>query len=401
MTRDTKIFLNGNRYWVRLPVSGPAPRRRPRVSTGTSDLRMARRVASMIDEMSETPAGMAWLARVSAGDTTLAVLYDHRSRGNLDALATLLTPEADLEPLVGRWIDEHLATRSVGAQLKLDYARQIRAFIPEGKPFPASDFNEDVLKEILHSLVDARSGEPLSGSTKRRYVAPLRLFYRYARKRVAMSTPFDEPDWLPDNNPARTTYWDHETVLRVLGHMTGRARDAMTLIFGTGMELGALLALTPAHTAGRGRIIVVPGTKNEARRDRMVFIDRWAYDALYGARLVFDFAPDGGDLRDAFYEAQVAAGVIAAPERSASGKKLWSRVKPHTIHDARHSYCYNRILGLDGESRQTLKFCAHQLGHTTEQMVMTIYSKCNMDERIRQLEVSEAFTAGTREMQHG
>jgi hypothetical protein len=37
----------------------------------------------------------------------------------------------------------------------------------------------------------------------------------------------------------------------------------------------------------------------------------------------------------------------------------------------------------------TRPFRAHHLGHANEQMTMIIYSKCNMSERIRQLELKE------------
>jgi integrase len=399
----TKLFKNGNRWWLRLNhPSGD----RPKLSTGTSELVLATRIATMVDELLEDRKSRHWIDLLASGDLSLATLYDRRARGQLEALAAELEEsEDDLEPLVATWIAK-MQKRSLAEGTKSDYERQLRALIPEGKRFPASDFTEDVISELLDELTDRRTGEPLTGSTKRRYLAPLRLFYRYARKQIpTLVSPFDDPDWIPANNPSRMKYWSHAQVKTVLELMDDQAFVAMTLLFGTGIELGALLAMTHGDICGQ-RSVTARGTKNNARRNRSVRVDAWAWDVVEiytrtaragGASLhekLFDFASDGGDLRDAFYAAQVEAGLIPEPPRSKNGKKLWSQVDVHTLHDCRHSYCYTRLLGDDGEPRQSLKFCAHQLGHTTEQMVMQIYGKANIEERIKQLELQEAFTAG-------
>lgn len=406
---QTKIFQNGARWWLRLRAPSGA---RPRLSTGTSDKVLALRIATMVDELLEDRASRHWIDALERGDLTLATLYDRRARGQLEALALELEGDGvDLEPLVDRWIAK-MQKRDIAESTKADYARQLRRLIPTGKRFPATDFTDDVISDILDELLDARTGEPLTGSTKNRYIAPLRLFYRFARKQIpTLVSPFDDPDWLPANNPSRMKYWDHKTVLRVLPMMDAQYEAAMALLFGTGIELGALLAMKVSDV-GTDRTVIARGTKNNARRTRTVFVDAWAWGlvrswaTLRGERWsthekLFDFAADGGDLRDAFYAAQVAEGLVPEPPRSKGGKQLWSKVDIHTIHDARHSYCFTRILGLDGEPRQSLKFCAHQLGHTTEQMVMQIYGKTRMEDRIRQLEKSEAFTAGQQSATEG
>jgi integrase len=402
----TSLFKNGTRWWLRLPGGH-------RTSTGTTDDRLARRVADMVDDFAADRRMSRWLTRVAEGVTTLGSLYENHSRGNLERLEAALDAaainDAALEPLVGKWIAERIRPATdLREKTKREYERQIRYFLPAGVTFRASAFNEDVLAGLIGELVDDQ-GEPLSGSTKRRYIAPLRLFYRYARKRVTIpSNPFDDADWLPANNPPRVKYWAHTQVLAVLAEMDGAARAAMTLMFGSGIELGALNAMEKRHVLeslpdGRG-LIIAPGSKTDARRDRTIYVDAWAWETVraYAAGRpkgkLFDFQSCGGNLRDAFYAAQVAAGATEAPPRSeANGVLLWGRVEPHTIHDARHSYCYARLLGDDGEPRQSTKFCSHQLGHTTEQMVMQIYGKCNMDERIRRLEITEARNEGHKE----
>lgn len=400
MALETKLFKNGNRYWFRL--NSPSGER-PRLSTGTDDLTRATRIAVMVDELLEDRASRHWIDYLERGRITPAELYDRRSRGQLEALARELETGVaqDLEPLVAKWI-ERIQKRAISDKQKSDYARQVRRLLPEGRAFPAADFTEDVLSDLLDGLADERSGESLTGSTKKRYVAALRLFYRFARKQIpTLVSPFDDPDWLPKNNPSRMKYWDHATVLKVLEKIEwAEAKVAMTLLFGTGIELGALLALTHGDVHAN-RTITARGTKNNARRNRTVFVDAWAWGAVRDWAgdhaehfKLFGFADDGGDLRDAFYAAQVAAKLIPEPPRSEGGKPLWSQVDVHTLHDCRHSYCYTRILGDDGEPRQSLKFCAHQLGHTTEQMVMQIYGKARMEDRLHQIEKAEAFDAG-------
>lgn len=396
--RHPGLFQNGRLWWYRVRAPGGVCERR---STGTDDLRLANRIAQMIDAMQEERTMHEWLSLAAAGDLSLDLLYDHYAAGTLHKLrekreqASAVDP--DLEPWVAKWIKEHLPQRGISEELRRDYERQIRAFIPAGQPFPRSRFNEDELAETLHSLTDPRSKLPLTGSTKRRYLAPLRLFYRYARKRVPLvENPFEDADWIPANNPPRTKYWDHETRVLVLSKIKDEELNvAATLIFATGMELGPLPEMLAGYI-GDDRTAIVLGTKNESRMDRTVFIDRWAYTKIYNfakqklprAKL-FPNIGDGKRVRDALYEAQVEAGLIDKPQRSKAGKKLWKAVDPHTLHDARHTYCYCRLLGLDREPRESKKFCSHQLGHGSEQMVDHIYGKANLEARIRQLASEE------------
>lgn len=398
-TREQGLFKNGDRWWLRVrALDRPVVRR----STGTGDLRLANRIAQMCKAMSDHRPHHYWLTKAADGDVSLDVLYARYSEGTLnqwqDDIEAPKEEDPDLEPWVTKWIAK-LSERDISAELRRDYERQIRTFIPAGERFPRSLFNEDKLAEILHSLTDPRSKLPLTGSTKRRYLAPLRLFYRYARKRVPLTeNPFEDADWIPSNNPPRMRYWDHETRLDVLSRIEDEeCRVAATLLFGTGIELGPLPEMVGADI-NQDRTVVVRGTKNDARRSRTVFVDRWAWSVVQ--KYARSFTPrahlfpnigDGKRVREAVYEAQVSAGLIDKPKVSKkSGKKLWKAVDPHTLHDARHTYCYCRLLGLDGEARESTKFCAHQLGHGSEQMVNQIYAKANLEARIRQLAAEEA-----------
>src|SRR5581483_5758831 len=268
----------------------------------------------------------------------------------------------------------------------------------------ASQFTEATLKAKLLEL-------PQAASTRRNYLVAWRLFYKYLRRQVPnLPNPFEyAEEWAPDAPSPRSTYWEHSTVRQVLDRMSGEARIAMTLIFGSGMELGAALAMTGADVgrvdaATRRCMVIAHGTKNSSRTDRTIFVDAWATPVVQEhARLLLPSAPlwrslTGDSLRDAFYAAQVASGLVLEPPRSATtAAKLWGEVRGlHTIHDARHTFCVNRLLGLDGESRESIKYCSMQLGHADEQMVMRIYSKANLAERLRLIELADARAEGAR-----
>lgn len=407
--RERGLYKNGRLWWMRVNT---VPR-----STGTDDLEIANRIIRMVRELAASEKTAHWLAPVVDGRVTLFELYEYRSAGTLNVLAESLREaqkddeDADLDPWVQDWIETHLPAVDIGQRQRDEYARQVRALIPAGVRFPKSKFSEDTLKKALSSLVEPRSGRALTSSTRRRYAVAWKLFYRFARKRVPLDVnPFDDAEWIPANGSPRAMHWDHETTLAVLGKMEGEEKILMTLIFGTGAELGTgdasgVLKMEGRHVgpeptdADELPWVVIPGSKNASREDRTVFVNRWAWDVIRAyadtvkpRELLWKTKDAGGKtLREAFYRAQVAAGVLKEPPRSErTGKLLWGESDPHTIHDARHTYCVVRLLGLDGEPRQSIKFCATQLGHADEQMVMRIYGKANISQRLRQLELREA-----------
>lgn len=397
---DTGLYKHGSRWWrwLRLP-SG----KRQRVSLGTDDTELANRVSRCLLELCDSRPQWDLLAALESRATDAMQLYNHYAAGETAALRTRLTASAaaddtDLDPLVTVWYTDHLPLTEAGAGQRDDYLRQVRALIPAGAPFPASRFTEDTLKAALLTLRDKRSGELLSSSTRRRYYVAWKLFYRWARKKATGfgESPFEDADWVPANGASRTTYWEHARRLEVLGYMTGEARAAAALVLGSGMELGALLALERSHV-GADRRVVAPGSKTEYRENRLVLVDEWAW-AIFLPWYNSSHPQDGqrvfsiGEhaLREAFYAAQVKAGLVKEPPKSGNYKKLWRREHVHTIHDCRHTYALNRLLGLDGEPRQSMKFVSHQLGHADEQMLIRIYNKTNAADRLRLIELAEA-----------
>ena len=399
--RERGLYLNGRLWWVR--VRAPSCAIKPR-STGTQDLRVANRVAQMLTQLRENRPQWDLLELAASGELALDHLYNHFAAGTIATLradlaaAKVSAQDEDVEPWVTKWETEHLALQSISALQKADYVRQVRALIPAGVTFGRSLFTEDYVKSQLLAL-------PVSSSTRRRYLVAWELFYRYARKRVPLTVnPFEDVDeWRPANGSPRSTFWDHDTRVAVLDRMSGESRAAMALVLGTGIELGALMALRHGDVGSdQERTIVAHGSKNQHREDRTVFVDQWAWKLFkawkpLGTPNAPVFALREEQIREEFYEAQVAAELIEEPATSENYKPLWHAVKPHTIHDARHTYVVCRLLGLDGEPKQDLKYCATQLGHADEQMVMKIYGKANIRERLRLIEIGEARRAGAQE----
>jgi integrase len=398
MTRERGLYKNGSRWWLRVRTHFG---RAKAVSTGTQDLRLANKIARMVADLRDDVRHADWLDLVYAGDVTLPELYDHRQGGTLHVLRESLTvkrkraADPDLRPFVDRWAEEHLAHLSLRPGVRAEYERQVRALIHPDTPFPVSRWTETAIRSVLNGLTHPLTGRPLTGSSKRRYVVAWRLFHRWARKRVPLPhNPFEDVgEWVPKNNPARSQWHSHEDARRCIEAMPdAESRAFLALLYGSGIELGAALAMRGRHV-GQDRTIVAPGTKTSSRIDRTIIVDEWAWPIFRAhaasvgpaARLwSLDPAQKGDTLREAYYRVQAALGLIEEPSRSPrTGKPQWAAVKPHRLHDCRHSYAITRLLGLDGEPRQDIKYVAHQLGHADEQMVMKVYAKANVDQRLR------------------
>jgi integrase len=393
LTRERGIYLNGSRWWVRSFRSPQSQTTKP-ISTGTSDLKSANRIAQMCDQLVENRPNWDLLEMVVQGELTLERLYTHFAAGTMHQLRDLRAAEkvAASDVALAASVDEwarHLENVDIQATTRAEYIREVETLTAG---LTRTGWTEAEIQKRLHAL-------PVSGSTKRRYIAALKLFYKWAKKRVGLVNVFEDADWIPANNPPRTTFWEFEKVGRVISReMHGEAQAMMYTVFGSGIELGALLAMM-AQDVGKSseRTIIARGTKTDFRRERTIFVDQWAWPVVATrAKLMLPRTPlwtlNAKQLREEFYGAQVKAGFVAAPRvNKATGKKLWGEVEGlHTIHDARHSWVLNRLLGLDGEPRQSTKYCAANLGHADEQMVMKVYSKANVEQRLRLLELAEA-----------
>lgn len=401
------LFRNGRLWWMRVPrpLSGQPPVRR---STGTARDDVARKVRDTILGMAEQPHLLDLVEAAAEGHISLLTLYRRHARGELHLLrseaaeAAREAADIDIEPWVTRWVDEVLPLLRIGEKQRADYAYQIRTLVPEGERFPRSRWTEDELQAALGRIRNSRTGEPLSTSTARRYASGWYQFHKWARKRVPLLTdPWEDDAWVPGNAPPRTVWWDHEQTLRFIEALPDEEhRVFAALVFGSGMEQGAALAFR-CGDLGADRTVVARGTKNANRVGRTIILDQWADDIVRpyvegrppreSAWRTIHPAGDGKEVRTLWYETQVALGYVEEPPVSPkTGKKLWGKVEDlHNIHDARHTYAVVRLLGADGEPPQDIKYVASQLGHASEQMVMQVYAKANIEQQLKLREMRE------------
>ncbi len=400
IAREPGLYKNGRLWWVRT-VRDPATGDSCSLSTGTADLRRANQIKQMVDLFHETPRNdhHYWLGMLVRKRVTLEELYLHWESHELHMLRLQIEARGgpDLDELAERWITTHLPTLDVTEKSKSEYARHVRYFVPKGERFPVAKLTADYIQTKLTEIIGARHDRTLAAnnSTRRQYLSSLRAFVQYLRKKVeGFVDPLPDVPW-PKKVGGRMVYYEYPKVRAILEQIANpEHRAALALLFGTGMELGALMAMTGADVGSPAeRTVVAHGTKNNFREDRTIFVDQWAWDVFYPhastvlpKAAMWSFTPF--ELRNAFYQAQVACGLIEKPIRTAQKNFYWASVKPHTLHDCRHSYCVNRSLGLDGEPARDTSFLSAQLGHADETMVLRIYKKLNISERLRLSQMS-------------
>lgn len=378
--REIGLYKNGRLWWLRT-VRAPLLNQARSLSTGTPLLKRANAIARMVEQFGENPTQYHWLSRAVSGDVSLDRIYVHHAAGTLQKLQEQLDApnEPDLDEWVQTFLAKYVASLDITERSKSDYARHLRYFIPAGVRFPASKLTSDFLREQIAAI-------GLAGQTRRQYYGSMRQFVTYLlRKRVLLADPMFDVPW-PKKGAPRSTYLEYPKIRSVLECVTDPAcKAALALLFGSGMELGALMALR-GEDVGDGTV-VAHGTKNQFRESRTIFVDQWAWPIFqaHARRIlpkgkVFTFTP--ARLRLVFYNAQVAAGMIAKPLRVGTNQH-WHAVEPHTLHDCRHSYALNRLLGLDGEPARDIGYVSAQLGHADETMVVRIYNKKGIGERLR------------------
>lgn len=396
LSRERGLFKNGRLWWIRTVRIPGLPARS--LSTGTTDLRRANAIKRMVDLfMTPGSATNRWLGYALKDECTLADVYDHHSAGELHMFELVLAAqrEPDLDVMATTWIRDVLPTLDIGERSRAEYARHVRYFVPEGKVMKTSELTGDYIQSKLAEITGARHDRTLAANTttRRQYLSSLRQFVRWVRRRlprlVEMPDPFLHVQ-TPKKIAPRMTFYEYPKVRRLLDHVESpEYRAALALLFGSGIEMGALMAMRGEHVgAPAERTVVALGTKNEYRENRTIFVDKWAWELFYAhARqklpkaALWSFSPS--QLRTAFYRAQVAAGLLEKPPRSADGNPNWNAVRPHTLHDCRHSYTVNRALGLDGEPPRDTGYISAQLGHADEATVLRVYKKLNIAERLR------------------
>lgn len=313
----------------------------PRVcSCGTRDASVARDVAAMVRRYKRrrdyTP-----LVGVLEKRYSLAALYDADLRGQVKELvARSLDP--DLSPLV----DELVRNGK--------YRTQIRGLIPEGQRFPASEFRKGRISRYLDAL-------SCSDSTKNRYRAALSVFgARLVEREMLDHNPVREVKARPKNAvPFR--YLRPGEFQSVVARSGERYRALYALLYGTGMEISAALAVRRRDVDQERRTVWAHGTKT-ASRDRECAVDAWAWP------IVWEYA------RNYLPDARLWTMRADSAWRYHKRRLKDAGLPPMPLHNTRHSFAV--AARRRGESDVWI---ASQLGHRDTTMVARTYGRFSPD----------------------
>lgn len=289
---------------------------------------------------------------------TLRVLLDFYSGNALGRLREALRA-VDLRELLTPW-QEALQARGRVPIVVDHYRRQtvrlMTAIMGEDPaPWLAARLTAAAIEDALTAL-------PVSPGTRLKNLRALSSFLRFARKRGAIaSNPIADVE-RPKKNPARLRWETADVVQRLVawhpldGRGRGKRENGMhwrayfALVFGTGAEVSAALAMTRADLDLDRGTCHVPGTKNPSRDRHGVEIEPWALPILreaFGSILPHARVPlfPGTVTRYAVTNRHVAACAALG-------------VEDFHVHDARHC-----IAVWWRQRGRPLEEIAEQLGH--------------------------------------
>lgn len=340
-------------YFTRVRTEGGRSRV---VSMGTRDAVTAKAIQALVNRL---VARRQWpaLTAIVAGVTTLPKVYDADERGELAAFVAQLT-DRDLEPYVAQW-HASLASRGVVTADKM--LRQVRSLIPKGQRFPASQLAKARVSEW-------RDGLPSSNSTRNRYRSALFAFAAWLVERDYLSA-----NPLHDVKPLRRNavpfrYLRPEQYRRLVQTgSTARHRAIFALLYGTGMEVSALLRVTRTDVDPERRTVVAHGTKKESR-DRECGVDAWAWPIVWewtrpiiGSALLFPYSGREDTAAQTIYRVH--------------SRLLRVLGYPHMpLHNSRHSFAVAARRAGRADA-----WIARQLGHSDTTMVQRTYGNFTPD----------------------
>ena len=364
-------------------VAVPTSTGRVKRSTGTSHRATARAIERMLIELG--PQGQrAWdlLDRVADDSLSLGALFDAFRHNDLAGLRERLG-DVDVEMHINGW-RAWLGDR-VRPDTATHYLVQLRTLIPEGKPYPRSQFTAASVAKWLATrtaLVQKRKPSEVApsrrkanapprvvtGATKRKYRSAAQSFAAYLIEiGVLASNPVRDVK-APKQNRPRAVAIDLRDVRRIVSSAEPSFRALFVLLYGAGVEISAALDCVDHDVDVRRREVRARGTKAHTR-DRVVRVADWAWPYL---------------------EAHLAT--LMPGERLFRGIHRWRAgdvhrqrlvalgLPHHRLHDARHFYAVRAV-----RAGTPYELVARQLGHADVQMVATIYGRYapRSDERDR------------------
>ena len=209
---------------------------------------------------------------------------------------------------------------------------------------------------------------PVSGSTKRKYLAAVQSFAKYLVQVGVLSSNVARDVEAPKANRPKAVEIPLADVRRIVEGAEGPYRGLFALVYGAGIEISAALACVDSDVDVQRREVRARGTKAHTR-DRVVRVAEWAWphiekhlDSLLPGERLFR-GLDRKTAGDTHRARLVALGIAH-----------------HRLHDSRHFYAIRAV-----RAGTPYELVARQLGHADVQMVATRYGRYapRSDERDR------------------
>lgn len=320
-------------------------------TTGTRDLSLANAVEAFVTTLFRQRKWEA-LEAVISKRIKLPDIFDTYERGGMGAVDDLMVTlsAVDLSPLVDQLVEDE------------KYRTQIRRFIPANKAFPSSEFTRARVAAFLRELtLDRRRSEvPASSATKDRYKAAISAFAQaLIEAEIIDSNPTRDISKRRKKGSSRQlSFLDPEEVQALVSVLPKGPFQALeALMAGSGIELGAALAMTVEDVDFKNRIVYARGTKNEYRNRYIEVTEDWAWE------IFSEYARTIPIQTPLFRVSQSQALRQHANASSALGL-------PHTtLHNHRHSYAVMWIKrGVYGfrEDKRDRQWLKNQLGHAPQ-----------------------------------
>lgn len=338
-------------WWARLPVAEGANRER---SLLVRDKRQALQAIAALSSCFEGRfRERSIVYAVAAGKVTVPEFMEAFNLRQLEELADqIANPVANLNDHVDGW-QEWLRGRGRTTEgTRTKYLQQLRALVPEGNPFPASQFTSKSISVFLSGL---------TLNAPNRYRAALSSFGKYLKEREVLgSNPVRDVESAKERAPRVRSLSRTEAQKLVGAISSAEARTVHALMCGSGMEIGAVLTLRRRDIDLEAKTVHAHGTKRLSR-DRVVRVpESWCWELLVSWLRDRRLLPD----------AQIFQLSYCATRRALKSACKAVGVDNYRSHDWRHTYAVQARR--DGYSDQVI---AHQLGHKTTAMVQAVYGR--------------------------
>ena len=363
-------------------VAVPTRTGRVKRSTGTEHRGTAKAIERMLIDLG--PSGQrAWdlLDLVEANSLSLGDLFDAYRYNDLDGLRERLK-DVDLEPHVASW-ELWLADR-VRADTARHYVSHVRTLIPNGTPFLRSALVTPAITAWLNSRTklpqkrrrrptasrrrEDAPAAPVSGSTRRKYLAAMQSFAKYLVSIGLLPTNPTRDIEAPPPSAPRVVELELSDVKRIVDGADRPYQALFALLYGAGVEISAALTCVESDVDSPRREVRARGTKAHTR-DRVVRVAEWAWPYL--ERHLETLTPGERLFR----------GIHRWAVGDAHRNRLVALGLPHhRVHDARHFYAIRAV-----RAGTPYELVARQLGHADVQMVARVYGRFapRSDERDR------------------